>query len=335
MTVVVVSLECVLLLKIQNVEGIYQQNVLKIISANKDTLSENQLKAKIENELGSIRQFDVLYYFLLVLDFFLIALFWVKESQYIYWLKLQMQWQTMGIDLTYTPMTPYYSVLKNYSNAFFKPLIKTLLIFLQPWQFLNTTMIFKFLDNEVMITSRADNMIVQNAGLEVKRHWGVLNNFLLMTHIIIRISWMINYFIMLYFKSNVKMVRIFQFMGLTFHHRSKIKTIYHRNTILTVLGVFSIIIIASQALQFGLEVEVDSLCNSFLELVYFIIISMTTVGYGDFFPQSFWARTSTILSVFAGTILISSFIMALHDFTRLDSMENQAVHLFMRSQKKE
>lgn len=72
-----------------------------------------------------------------------------------------------------------------------------------------------------------------------------------------------------------------------------------------------------------------------MELVYYIIISMTSVGYGDFTPKSFWARISTILSVFSGLVLISSFIMALHDFTRMDSMEIQALHLYMRSKKKD
>lgn len=53
-----------------------------------------------------------------------------------------------------------------------------------------------------------------------------------------------------------------------------------------------------------------------LDALYFTIITLTTVGYGDFAPQTDPGKIFTIVYIFVGISLISGFIILLGEHSR-------------------
>ena len=53
-----------------------------------------------------------------------------------------------------------------------------------------------------------------------------------------------------------------------------------------------------------------------LDALYFTIITLTTVGYGDFAPQTDTGKIFTMVYIFVGISLISGFIILLGEHSR-------------------
>lgn len=54
------------------------------------------------------------------------------------------------------------------------------------------------------------------------------------------------------------------------------------------------------------------------------IITMTTVGYGDIFPKTFFGRFFGVMSFLVGNVLISLIVVTLSNQTTFDPAENKA-----------
>jgi len=67
--------------------------------------------------------------------------------------------------------------------------------------------------------------------------------------------------------------------------------------VLTVVYIIAIALIIFQ-------VEPD-LFNSFFDAIYWAVVSITTIGYGDISPVSTWGRVITILSALVGVAVIA------------------------------
>ena len=52
---------------------------------------------------------------------------------------------------------------------------------------------------------------------------------------------------------------------------------------------------------------------SFVDALYFSIVTLTTIGYGDYSPQTDSGKLFTILYIFIGIGMILSFINTLHN----------------------
>ena len=58
---------------------------------------------------------------------------------------------------------------------------------------------------------------------------------------------------------------------------------------------------------------------SWLDAFYFSVITLTTVGYGDFSPQTAVGKIFTIIYIIIGLGILSSFILLLADFQRRET----------------
>ena len=67
----------------------------------------------------------------------------------------------------------------------------------------------------------------------------------------------------------------------------------------------------------------DKVSNPF----WMSIITMTTVGYGDFFPKSFYSRLIGLICAFYGVYLVSLFVVVMDNFLIMNSGQERAYDL--------
>lgn len=72
---------------------------------------------------------------------------------------------------------------------------------------------------------------------------------------------------------------------------------------LLAVGVLAIGYVFAAALVV-FNVEPDTF-NNFFEAVYWAVVSLTTMGYGDIYPITFTGRVVTILSAFIGIAIVA------------------------------
>lgn len=75
--------------------------------------------------------------------------------------------------------------------------------------------------------------------------------------------------------------------------------------------------------------------NNIANPVWLSIVTMTTVGYGDFYPKSNPSRIVGILCSFYGVYLISLFVIALENLLYFDQSEEISFELISRLEDKE
>jgi voltage-gated potassium channel Kch len=51
--------------------------------------------------------------------------------------------------------------------------------------------------------------------------------------------------------------------------------------------------------------------NSFINTVWFAIVTMTTVGYGDYFPKSIFGRILAVFTAIWGSFVVSVVVVVL------------------------
>jgi hypothetical protein len=75
--------------------------------------------------------------------------------------------------------------------------------------------------------------------------------------------------------------------------------------------------------------------NGISNPVWLSIVTMTTVGYGDFYPKSNPSRIVGILCSFYGVYLVSLFVIALDNLLYFDQSEERSYELISRLEDKE
>jgi hypothetical protein len=61
-----------------------------------------------------------------------------------------------------------------------------------------------------------------------------------------------------------------------------------------------------------------------------ILITMTTVGYGDVFAKSHYGRIIAVITAFWGTCYVSLFVLSLLNLLKFNSSEVKAYNLMRR-----
>lgn len=69
--------------------------------------------------------------------------------------------------------------------------------------------------------------------------------------------------------------------------------------------------------------------------MWYILITMTTEGYGDVFAESHGGRVISIITAFWGTFIVSLFVITMINTLRYDSNEIKSYTLYTKIKKKE
>lgn len=68
--------------------------------------------------------------------------------------------------------------------------------------------------------------------------------------------------------------------------------------------------------------------------MWLTIITMTTVGYGDFFPRTLFGRAIDVLLVIWGTFIVSLMVVVLTNTLNMDQAEKRALIVLNRLEAK-
>ena len=78
------------------------------------------------------------------------------------------------------------------------------------------------------------------------------------------------------------------------------------------------------------ERKVNSAFNNITTSMWNMIITMTTIGYGDYSAQSHMGRLIAIIIAFWGVFYVSLFVVALNNMLNFTSPQNKAYMLLTR-----
>jgi hypothetical protein len=75
----------------------------------------------------------------------------------------------------------------------------------------------------------------------------------------------------------------------------------------------------------------DSLPNC----MWFVIVTMATVGYGDFFPTSYMGRIIGMVSCFWGVFTLSTMVVILNNLLEFSEAEQKSYDLLLKMKRKD
>ena len=139
---------------------------------------------------------------------------------------------------------------------------------------------------------------------------GYVNSMLGLAQVLVRFYLLVNHSIFFYFKQNVQKIRVHNFMSSRFTFFNKFKNLYHRNTVISTSVLFCISIFGALVILNEFEGKMYSI-TGLREMVYYVCISMSQVGYGNITSISVPGRVSVILSLFLASSLMGFFVVAL------------------------
>jgi len=74
--------------------------------------------------------------------------------------------------------------------------------------------------------------------------------------------------------------------------------------------------------------------NSFFNAMWNMIITLTSAGYGDLYPKTFFGRIVGVVICFWGVLIISFFVVTVTNMLEFTPNEERAYNLLMRLHKK-
>lgn len=102
---------------------------------------------------------------------------------------------------------------------------------------------------------------------------------------------------------------------------------------MVVILILTVIIYCSFGLRM-FEREIDTLTDknfaSFFNCIWCLIITMTTVGYGDYFPSTIFGRMIIVVACLWGCFLISMFILSITNLLNFEEQERTIYLLLQR-----
>lgn len=169
---------------------------------------------------------------------------------------------------------------------------------------------------------------------QIVRYFGVINQSLIFFHIMLRFYLLTKHIVIFYFKKKMKMTRVMTILGGRFDLQSMIRSIYYEQSTTSTLLLLIVSLLCLINLYYDFEAKILNIKLG-LETFYFMIVTMTTVGFGDFYPESFFGRHATIIANFLGVVFEALFLLSWKYYTTFDHQEMQAYTLISRLTMKE
>ncbi len=100
---------------------------------------------------------------------------------------------------------------------------------------------------------------------------------------------------------------------------------FHKLFIIRLLFMIFMIIFVSSGFFYAFENQVNPNIQSFDDALYFILVTVTTVGFGDIVPATYLGRLITMFAILGGIIIIPWHISSLLKFLLHDSRKRNVV----------
>jgi len=196
----------------------------------------------------------------------------------------------------------------------------------QPFRFLNQNAQTQ-LDYSPEYFTILDRRVIGHG--QYVRHFGIFNNLLGFGFIIVRFCLVVYHLVWFYFESNVQLKRVMEIFNVQMDYILMIKTIYQKYKVsgTAVLCLISLVCFLTLMIDFEMNINV---LQTVFETMYYLVITMTTVGFGDIHADSFAGQNSIILATCAGVVFEGMFLTAWADYIELDTHQSQAFMLLTR-----
>lgn len=225
---------------------------------------------------------------------------------------------------------------RNYIKSYENCILRIALLLLQPYLFLNVALehSFNFEEDVGYQTLAAFRRLERVSDFQFFRYYGIVNDFLAFVFLIIRCLFLIEFSLLYIFDDHVRLTRIFQLMGVRFEFFNMCKYIYKRYPVKWTFFMLFVCLLLLIITLIEYELKIMNL-PSIAVAVYYCIITMTTVGYGEYSSQSKIGWLCTILTVMMGVTFECLFLVAWANFITLDEGEKKAKILLLRCDYKE
>jgi hypothetical protein len=158
-------------------------------------------------------------------------------------------------------------------------------------------------------------------------------NYILILFSFVRFYGLINFIISTTKYYNYRAFRIAKMMGMLMTFNFAIKCILSKNPFRTIIFIIVIFVFLFSYMLRIIEGP-DSDFNTYGNCLWFALVTMTTVGYGDYVPRSNLGRILTFLAAVLGSIQVSILIYSSQTTLLLDEKENQVYSFTSRLESK-
>ena len=149
--------------------------------------------------------------------------------------------------------------------------------------------------------------------------YGTYNDYLFYVFLVIRVYFLIKYSICFFYKDQVKLRRILNMYGIVnikFLNIARNLYKWHDVSFSFILLILSLAFLVIQIIEFEMKNEN---IQSIPEAIYFLIVTMTTVGYGEFSPLGKKGQLTIVSAISLGVIFEGMFLIAWQRYMSMDS----------------
>lgn len=161
---------------------------------------------------------------------------------------------------------------------------------------------------------------------------GMLNDSLLLIFLFTRFVILIKLLLDSFSEQVVTKKRVHKMLKTKFNSMTNLRHIFRLNTLTLVTLIFIIPIVCFSMLMQEFE---SFFMSSLVDILWYIVITMTTVGYGDMYSRNFFSNLSMIVAIFLGAICSAMYITGIYKMFHFESNEHKAFIFINRLKTKE
>lgn len=206
--------------------------------------------------------------------------------------------------------------IQNYFGVYKGVIFKILLINLvQPYEFLNSDVLHPAFESPINYV----NFQKYKEMGDFQKYYGTFNDYLLLIYLLIRVFYMVKYMVSFFYMDQVKLRRVLKLYGIvniSFMNMFK-NLMASRDVAFTfILLIVSLTLLLVCIMEFETK---NFNIASVPEGLYFMIVTMTTVGYGDYFPLGQKGQLTIVCAIALGVIFEGMFLIAWARYITMDS----------------